>query len=151
MTEKKMKKIGRLIVALEMNRQLTVKKLLQKFNPAQTEKGLLTKKEDLIDFSNYLHEKIAGGDKQTKEFIKNNFIRLPLFTVEEMENWENERNVRVAELFEGLFWQYPQESETTIAARELGSKTSEAKKKSSAENGKKGGRPKKLTDSEENT
>lgn len=144
----KLEAAGRLVAFLEMRKQITAKKLIQKLNPSNSPNGFLLKAENLVEMSNLLHERIAG-DTLTQAYMKATKIDLPLFVGSDIDEWEKDepgRLMAVLAFYAGLYMKIPEwskEKQASEAAAQLGAKTSAAKKKSSAENGKKGGRPKK--------
>lgn len=146
----KMEAAGRIAACLELGKRISVKKMIQKLNPANTDNGFLLKSENLMDLSNFLHEKIAGHPL-TIAYANKTGIELPLFCADDIQNYEKDESLRklaVLAFFEGLWKEIPKWGNASQSAAELGSKTSDAKKKSSAENGKKGGRPKKVKEDE---
>lgn len=132
------KKLGIALNRLEAAGVVTSKIFLLKHNGGNTDKMFLYHPEGAIAASNDLTELAClNGVQQVLDLC-------PLLTADDIESYSPQGATEKAAFFEGLFESTQRQTiDPAEIGRKGGSVVSEAKKASSAENGKKGGRPKK--------
>lgn len=142
----RMKLLGQAVAVLEWKKATDLRKLLIKYNPAQSDNGFLYKLDNLIQFNIEISELTARNN--LVEYFKS-FTDLPFLGVDDLPHSEKEYDFVKAQFnfwtgYHSAFVNDEIIKElSSLNASQLGSIKSEKKAKSSAENGKKGGRPKK--------